>query len=86
MTSKMIVSSRHPLNYVSIFTRPFQDNGESLFAVCQTRLMALKDQRAQLDKLPHAEDAGFKSGNRQHCLEGTRKDVLDKILSWARDP
>jgi hypothetical protein len=46
---------------------------------------SLKDQRVQLDRLPHAKDASFRSGNRPGCLKGTREDVLAKIVSWARD-
>jgi hypothetical protein len=36
-------------------------------------------------KLTHAKDAGFSSGNRQKCLEGTREDILKAIISWALD-
>jgi hypothetical protein len=39
-----------------------------------------------LDRLPHAKNAGFNSGNRQNCLQGTREDVLAAIFSWANDP
>jgi hypothetical protein len=40
---------------------------------------------ALLDKLPHAKDAGFMSGNRPNCLKGTREDVLNTIISWAHN-
>ena len=33
----------------------------------------------------HAADAGHRSGNRQGCLKGTRKDVLRQIEHWVVD-
>ena len=33
----------------------------------------------------HAADAGHHSGNRQGCLKGTRKDVLQQIECWLVD-
>lgn len=38
-----------------------------------------------LDKLPHAKNAGFMSGNRQKCLRGTRAQVLQDIDAWSRN-
>ena len=33
----------------------------------------------------HVAGAGYRSGNRQGCLRGTRKDVLGQIESWLGD-
>ena len=33
----------------------------------------------------HVSGAGYRSGNRQGCLRGTRKDVLGQIESWLAD-
>ena len=33
----------------------------------------------------HVAGAGYRSGNRQGCLRGTRKDVLGQIESWLAD-
>ena len=33
----------------------------------------------------HAADAGYRCGNRQGCLRGTRKDVLWQIDHWLTD-
>ena len=33
----------------------------------------------------HVAGAGYRSGNRQGCLRGTRKDVLRQIESWLAD-
>ena len=33
-----------------------------------------------------AEGAEFRHGNRQGCLKGTRKAVLDELESWSKDP
>ena len=33
----------------------------------------------------HVPGAGYRSGNRQGCLRGTRKDVLGQIESWLTD-
>jgi hypothetical protein len=31
----------------------------------------------------HTADAGYRSGNRQGCLRGTRKDILQEIEHWS---
>jgi hypothetical protein len=36
-----------------------------------------------LDKLPRAKDAGYRSGNRQPCLKGTRVELLQELEDWA---
>ena len=38
---------------------------------------------AVLDRMHHTADAGYRSGNRQGCLKGTRKDVLQEIEHWS---
>ena len=38
-----------------------------------------------LNSCRRAEGAGFRHGDRQGCLKGTRKSVLDDIESWSRD-
>ena len=38
-----------------------------------------------LDRINHTADAGYRSGNRQGCLRGTRKDVLWEIEHWLTD-
>jgi NACHT domain len=40
---------------------------------------------AHLDKLPRAFGAGYTSGNRKPCLEGTRTAVLQEIEDWEAD-
>ena len=37
---------------------------------------------ALLNKIHHATDAGYRSGNREGCLRGTRKSVLWEIECW----
>jgi len=37
---------------------------------------------ALLSQMYHAADAGYRCGNRQGCLRGTRKDVLWEIERW----
>ena len=37
---------------------------------------------ALLNKIHHATDAGYRSGNREGCLKGTRKGVLWEIECW----
>ena len=39
-----------------------------------------------LNSCRRAEGAGFRHGDRQGCLKGTRKGVLDDIESWSKDP
>ena len=38
-----------------------------------------------LDRMPHTEEAGYRSGNRQGCLRGTRGDVLLQLERWLED-
>ena len=38
-----------------------------------------------LDRMHHTADAGYRCGNRQGCLRGTRKDVLWQINHWLMD-
>ena len=38
-----------------------------------------------LNRMHHAADAGYCSGNRQGCLKGTRRDVLQQIECWLVD-
>ena len=38
--------------------------------------------RILLNGMRHTPDAGHRSGNRQGCLRGTRKDVLREIETW----
>ena len=38
-----------------------------------------------LNGMHHAADAGHRSGNRQGCLKGTRKDILWQIERWLMD-
>jgi len=35
--------------------------------------------------MPHIDDAGYRSGNRQGCLRGTRRDVLLQLEHWLKD-
>jgi len=37
---------------------------------------------ALLDEMHHATDAGYRCGNREGCLRGTRKEVLWEIERW----
>jgi len=39
-----------------------------------------------LNSCRRAEGAEFRHGDRQGCLKGTRKAVLDDIESWSKDP
>jgi len=39
-----------------------------------------------LNSCRRAKGADFRHGDRQGCLKGTRKDVLDEIESWSKDP
>jgi NACHT domain len=41
--------------------------------------------KACLDKLPRAICAGYTSGDRNQCLEGTRTAVLQEIEDWEAD-
>ena len=38
-----------------------------------------------LNGIHHVADAGYRSGNRQGCLRGTRKDILWQIEHWLAD-
>ena len=38
-----------------------------------------------LDKMPHTDEAGYRSRNRQGCLRGTRVDVLLQLEHWLKD-
>ena len=38
-----------------------------------------------LNSCRHAHGAGYRRGNRNGCLKGTRESVLDEIERWARD-
>jgi hypothetical protein len=46
-------------------------------------IYACPDHSIFLDKLPRAKDAGYRSGNRQPCLKGTRIDLLQELEDWA---
>ena len=35
--------------------------------------------------MPHADKAGYRSGNRRGCLRGTREDVLLQLGHWLKD-
>ena len=35
--------------------------------------------------MPHTDGAGYSSGNRQGCLRGTRRDVLQQLEHWLKD-
>ena len=35
--------------------------------------------------MPHIDEAGYRSGNRQGCLRGTRVDVLLQLEYWVKD-
>jgi len=35
--------------------------------------------------MPHTDEAGYRSGNRQGCLRGTRGDVLLQLERWLKD-
>ena len=35
--------------------------------------------------MPHTDDAGYRSGNRQGCLRGTRRDVLLQLEHWLKN-
>ena len=35
--------------------------------------------------MPHVDEAGYRSGNRQGCLKGTRVDVLLQLEHWLKD-
>jgi len=35
--------------------------------------------------MPHTVEAGYRSGNRQGCLKGTRGDVLLQLERWLKD-
>ena len=38
-----------------------------------------------LKSIAHADGAGYRSGNRQGCLRGTRADVLLQLEKWLKD-
>ena len=38
-----------------------------------------------LNGIRHAADAGHRSGNRQGCLKGTRREVLLQLENWSTD-
>jgi WD40 repeat protein len=38
-----------------------------------------------INRLPHAKDAGYRAGNHETCLEGTRKAELELIEKWEAD-
>ena len=38
-----------------------------------------------LNSMCHTVNAGHRSGNRQGCLKGTRKEVLLQLESWSTD-
>ena len=38
-----------------------------------------------LNGMHRTTDAGYRSGKRQECLKGTRKDVLLQIERWLMD-
>ena len=38
-----------------------------------------------LDKMPHSDGAGYRSGNRQGCLRGTRVNILWQLECWVED-
>jgi hypothetical protein len=38
---------------------------------------------ALLDRMHQAEDAGYQCGDREGCLKGTRKDILQDIERWS---
>ena len=40
---------------------------------------------ALLDRMHHAIDAGYCSGNREGCLGGTRVDVLKQLEDWLEE-
>jgi len=35
--------------------------------------------------MPHTDEAGYRSGNRQGCLKGTRANVLLQLERWVKD-
>ena len=35
--------------------------------------------------MPHTDEAGYRSGNRQGCLRGTRGDILLQLERWLKD-
>ena len=35
--------------------------------------------------MPHVDEAGYHSGNRQRCLRGTRVDILLQLEHWVKD-
>ena len=38
-----------------------------------------------LDRLRHINDAGHRSGNREACMKGTRREVLFQLEQWLND-
>jgi NACHT domain len=44
--------------------------------------LSSKPELSLLDKLPYVKDAGYESGNRETCLEGTREAELQRIEDW----
>ena len=38
-----------------------------------------------LDKMPHTDEARYRSGDRQGCLRGTRVDILLQLERWVED-
>ena len=45
----------------------------------------LTAERVVLDNLPCAQKVEFQHGNRDHCLKGTRRAILDEIELWTCD-
>jgi len=41
--------------------------------------------RLLLNSIAHADGAGYRSGNRQGCLRGTREDVFLQLEQWLKD-
>ncbi|KAF9789722.1 hypothetical protein BJ322DRAFT_1178577 [Thelephora terrestris] len=57
--------------------------------ICQEKeshKLIISGESAVLDKLPYAQRAEYRHGDRDHCLEGTHSTILDDIESWTREP
>jgi hypothetical protein len=43
------------------------------------------EDRCLLQGMHHTTEAGYRSGNREGCLRGTRRDVLLQLKNWLED-
>lgn len=78
-------ASRPDVGARSRYLRSINDSHSFL----SRRILLDIDQKMMLEKLPISEGASFESHAEEHnatCLPDTRKDLLEEIHTWARNP